>query len=301
MIAVSPWTGQAVLVSGLAMAGLVAVKLVRRHLDTAAPLAAVLVLLAAGGVSKAVSAQAPHGGSTQDSLVLHSRVLDEPRPINIYLPRAYAVEPTRRFAVLYMPDGGTHEDFPQVVATVDSLIALGEIRPVIVVGIANTERRRDMTGPTTVASDSAIAPRVGGSAAFRRFIAEELIPTIDERYRITGERHIIGESLAGLFIVETLVEQPDLFTGYVALDPSLWWNRGALVERAVERADFSPAGTLLFLASSDVVEIAGSTARLAELYRGAGVAIHHHARPDLTHATIYRAMKVGALKAVLRP
>jgi low temperature requirement protein LtrA/predicted alpha/beta superfamily hydrolase len=306
VISASPWTGQAVLVSGLAMAGLVAATLARRHREAVGRVAVQLGVLAAGSVLAidGAHAQARSPAATQDSLVLRSTVLAEARPIHVYLPAAHAHDATRRFPVLYMPDGGTHEDFPHVVATVDSLIALGAIRPVIVVGIANTERRRDMTGPTRVASDRAIAPRVGGSAAFRHFIATELIPLIDGRYRTTPERVIIGESLAGLFIVETLVERPELFTGYVALDPSLWWNDGALLDRAAERLPGMPdEERTLFLASSDVREIAEPVARLAELYRTArrsGTAVHLHQRPDLGHATIYRAMKVAGLEAVLR-
>ena len=125
-----------------------------------------------------------------------------------------------------MPYGGIDEDFPHVVNAVESLVRQGKVRPVIVVGIPNTQRRRDLTGPTEVASDRAIAPKVGGSAAFRQFIREELIPEIDRRYKTTAERGIIGESLAGLFVVETFLEEPSLFTHYVALDPSLWWNKG---------------------------------------------------------------------------
>jgi hypothetical protein len=68
------------------------------------------------------------------------------------------------------------EDFPHVTATVQSLITAGAMRPFIVVGIENPERRRDMTGPTEVAEDRKIAPRVGGSAAFRTFIRDELMP-----------------------------------------------------------------------------------------------------------------------------
>src|SRR5690242_19261641 len=153
-----------------------------------------------------------------DSLSVTSHALSEVRRINVHVPRAYASSPSTRFPVLYMPDGGIDEDFPHVVNTVDSLIALGQIRPVIVVGVPNTERRRDLTGPTKVHSDSAIAPHVGGSAAFRHFFRDELIPEIDKRYRTTPERGIIGESLAGLFVVETFLREPKLFDHYIAFD-----------------------------------------------------------------------------------
>jgi uncharacterized protein len=83
-----------------------------------------------------------------DTLTVVSRVLGETRRINVHTPVGYAASPRSRFPVLYMPDGGIDEDFPHVVNTVDSLIALRLIRPVIVVGIPNTEPRRDLTGPT---------------------------------------------------------------------------------------------------------------------------------------------------------
>src|SRR5438309_479825 len=126
--------------------------------------------LAFAGALAAQVATAPADAiPVHDTFTVVSRVIGEPRPINVHVPSSYGSSSTARFPVLYMPDGGLDEDFPHVVNTVDSLIALGRIAPVIVVGIPNTERRRDLTGPTRIHSDSAIAPHVGGSAAFRKF------------------------------------------------------------------------------------------------------------------------------------
>ena len=241
---------------------------------------------------------------TYTPFTLPSHALGEDRVVNVHLPEGYAAEGGRRYPVLYMPDGGLDEDFPHVVNTVDSLVALGRIRPVIVVGVPNTERRRDLTGPTRLASDSAIAPRVGGSAAFRAFFGEELIPAIDARYRTTGERAIVGESLAGLFIVETLLREPALFTHYVALDPSLWWNAGALVDSAASALARLPRGPrTLELSSSSVDEIATATARLAALLDRVPdrrLRARYTPRPDLTHATIFRGEGPSALARALR-
>jgi len=239
-----------------------------------------------------------------ETFTLASEALGEDRPVNVHMPDGYDASPAARFPVLYMPDGGLHEDFPHVVHTVDSLIASGAIRPVIVVGIPNTERRRDLTGPTTVASDSTIAPRVGGSAAFREFLRDELIPAVEARYRTTDERAIVGESLAGLFVVEVFLTEPGLFDHCIALDPSLWWNGGALVDSATERLKaFDATPRTLYLANSDVPDIAAGTARLADLLRAAppqGLAWVYAPRPDLTHATIFRAVKASALANALR-
>lgn len=242
-------------------------------------------------VAQTAAAQEPV--PPHETFTLASATLGEARRINVYTPPGYAADGTARFGVLYMPDGGVEEDFPHVAATVDAAIRAGEMRPVLVVGIENTERRRDMTGPTEVASDRAIAPRVGGSAAFRRFIASELMPEVRRRYRVTDETAIIGESLAGLFIVETFLEQPELFDTYIALSPSLWWNGEALVRSAAGRLR-AHAGVraALYLSSADEDNIAPAAARLAEILRAdapAGVRWEYRPRPDLTHGTIYRA------------
>jgi predicted alpha/beta superfamily hydrolase len=238
-----------------------------------------------------------------EAFTLQSRALDEPRLVNVYLPPAYRASPSVRLPVLYMPDGGVDEDFAHMIQTVDSLIALGELRPVLVVGIPNTQRRRDLTGPTRVASDSTIAPRVGGSAAFRRFIRDELIPAIEGRYRVTDERAIIGESLAGLFIVETFLVEAALFDHYIAFDPSLWWNDGALLDSTTTLlAAQREVPRSLQLGSSGEPTLAAATARLASILASpAGDRLHsrHEARPDLTHATIFRALKPRALLGAL--
>ncbi len=80
------------------------------------------------------------------------------------------------------------------------------------VGIETIDRRKELTGPTQDArSCSEQYPSAGHSADFRRYIAEEVIPLVEARYRTDGNRGVIGESLAGLFIVESALAEPGLF------------------------------------------------------------------------------------------
>jgi predicted alpha/beta superfamily hydrolase len=155
-----------------------------------------------------------------------------------------------------------------------------------------------------VKSDSAIAPVVGGSAAFRKFLRDELIPEIERRYRTTRERAIVGESLAGLFVVETFLNEPSLFTHYAALDPSLWWNNGALVESASAKiAAFGAAPRSLYLASSAEPSTATGCARIDGLLKAAaprGLRWSYTPRPDLTHANIFSTLELTALSEALR-
>jgi hypothetical protein len=179
------------------------------------------------------------------------------------------------------------------------------MRPFLLVGIENTQRRRDLTGPTDNAEDRTIAPNVGGSAAFRRFVRTELMPLIEARYRTTPERAIVGESLAGLFVVETFFLEPDLFDTYIAFDPSLWWNDGKLLDGAPARLrDPALQGRTLFLASSSERELAELTARLADLlakHAGSGLSWHYRPMPEEAHATIYHPAALRAFRHLFGP
>jgi predicted alpha/beta superfamily hydrolase len=269
-------------------------------------IAVAAALLAADMGTAHAQAAAPGTAATPlaigQTFTLESKALGETRRINVYLPSAYIDSATVRLPVLYMPDGGLAEDFLHVAGLVQVLTGNGTMRPFILVGIENTQRRRDLTGPTTVAEDKKIAPKVGGSAAYRQFIREELMPQVKQRYRTTAETAIVGESLAGLFVVETLVLEPKLFNTYIAFDPSLWWNKGQLVAQAntLLRAPGRPPVTVYLTTSSDgdpkvmqqVVDAAGPTA--ARTW-------HFEPMPEETHATIYHPAALRAFRAVFKP
>lgn len=238
------------------------------------------------------------------TVTLESRILGETRVVNIYTPPGYDSPGVTSYPVVYMPDGGMAEDFPHIANTLDSLIALRAIAPVILVGIENTERRRDLTGPTAVGSDSAIAPRVGGSAGFRRFLRDELMPLIRARYRTTEVTTIVGESLAALFIVETFLLEPGLFRHYIALSPSLWWNGGALLRAAPARLrELTELPRILYLTAATEPGIAAETAALAGILKKhapAALFWYYEPRPDLEHSTIFRRAAPAAFVTVLK-
>jgi len=233
---------------------------------------------------------------SHETLRIQSVAMSETRRISVYLPPAYDLSRDVTYPVLYMPDGGEQEDFPHLAKAIDELIRSGQVRPMLVVGIENTQRRRDMTGPTEVESDRKIAPQVGGSAAFRTFITNELIPVIHARYRVSDDEAIIGESLAGLFVVETLFLRPQTFDTYIALDPSLWWNNQQWVRQAQERLRaMTGANPRLYIATgepgqSNAQEVAAFAQEL-QAHAGAALKWDFVPRPELRHDTIYRGLE----------
>lgn len=239
-----------------------------------------------------------------ESFTIDSRILGETRRINVYLPPGYNASPASRVPVLYMPDGGMGEDFLHVAGLVQVSVGNQTMRPFLLVGIENTQRRRDMTGPTSNEDDKKIAPKLGSSAAFRRFIRNELMPEIKERYRTTSETAIVGESLAGLFVIETLLLEPDLFETYIAIDPSLWWNNEDLVNSAAEKLQTQPRlEKSLYFVSSEEKGNAVIMQRFAKILTAAaptGLRWHYENMSEEKHSTIYHPAALKAFRALFK-
>ncbi len=261
------------------------------------------VVLARPAASQQASERAPL--VIGETFTLESRVLGEERRINVYRPKIYAETDEQPLPVLYMPDGGIEEDFLHIAGLLQISVMNGTMRPFLLVGIENTERRRDLTGPTDVEEDRAIAPRVGGSAEFRGFIRNELMPVVKATFATTDETAIVGESLAGLFIVETFLLEPDLFDTYIAFDPSLWWNGAKLLADAPAHLQANHyEGTSLYFASSSEEEMTSLTESFAEVLEEAsiaGLSWYYEPMPDETHGTIYHPAALAAFRSVFRP
>jgi len=190
---------------------------------------------------------------TVDSI--HSQLLKEQRKIWVHVPHSQPAnaQANPRFPVVYLLDGD--RDFAGVVGTIDLLSSVNgnSFWPqMIVVGILNTNRTRDLT-PTRVTSglwiDSNTASVSGGGEAFLAFIEKELIPYIDSLFPTIPYRMLIGHSYGGLTVINTLMHHRNLFNSYVAIDPSMWWDNQHLLhetEVAVKTGSFT--GRTLFLA-----------------------------------------------------
>ncbi|MFT3698815.1 MAG: alpha/beta hydrolase-fold protein [Kofleriaceae bacterium] len=260
---------------------------------------ALLVVVAACGGSLQEAPPPPElGTQLGETLTLHSKVLGETRVINVYLPPQYE-KGADKFPVLYIPDGGMAEDFPHVVGTVDTDIKNAVIRPIIVVGIENTERRRDLAGTTDVPDEQKVAPHAGGSDTFRTFLRDELKPMIAKTFRTTGESALMGESLAGLFAIETFLVEPGLFDDYISVDPSVWWNQGRLVDNApASIANWTKSPKLLYVATGDYKDTQDGVKQLGDQVRIAGtVQWIYEPMPAEHHNTIYAIAAIRGVRA----
>ena len=169
--------------------------------------------------------------SIGETLEINSTILNEHRTINIYLPNSYHTDSLKKYPVIYLLDGSKEEDFIHIGGIVQfcSFSWINIIEESIVVGIANVDRKRDFTYPSTMEIDHKEFPTSGKSDRFIDFIGKELQKMIAEKYRITAKKTIIGQSLGGLLATEILFKNPNMFDNYIIVSPSLWWDNENLL------------------------------------------------------------------------
>ena len=216
----------------------------------------------------------------------------EARQVNVYLPDGYDTAQT--YPVLYLIDGGLQQDFLHVAGTSALNAIWGRSQPVIVVGIETKDRRAELIGTRGGREERELFPTAGKSAAFRAFLTDTVKPLVEANYPVSGDDAVMGESLAGLFIVETWLAQPDLFDRYAAINPSLWWEGQALARSAAATAqDGRDRGQILVSYSNEGPQTEAGVRMVADAAGEIGCLLP---RGDLTHATAYHILTPQVLQ-----
>lgn len=162
-----------------------------------------------------------------------SQFLSHSRTLSVWLPPGYDHDSDRRYPVLYLHDGqnlfDAHTAFAGVPwrcdETAEVLVRNGHCRPVILVGVANTQDRLREYGPQPESDDDL-------SWAYGSFLTREVKPFIDAEYRILpgpGNAGVGGASMGGLISLVLCERYPEHFGLCAAMSPSLWWDDERLV------------------------------------------------------------------------
>jgi predicted alpha/beta superfamily hydrolase len=176
------------------------------------------------------------------TIQLPSKILNEERQLDIYLPPRYNLT-NARYPVVILLDG--EQNFLHTVGSSNFLAGTGDLPQLIIVGIPNTNRNRDFT-PTATAQN----PSGGGAEKFISFMRNELLPNIDHNFRTVPFRILIGNSLCGMFTLYQLVRHGDLFQGYIVISPYLRYDNFLLLNMIRENnIPFYPGHRFLYLAA----------------------------------------------------
>lgn len=220
-------------------------------------------------------AQSPNNFSLGFADSVKSDILKEQRQLLIYTPyhgKRSRAATKDRYPVIYVLDG--ENNFRSVAITVERLSDMGLCPPMIVVGIPNTDRSRDLT-PTTVANNTDGVKNSGGGERFLAFIEKELIPHIDSNYLTAAYKLFMGHSLGGLMVVQAMVHHKEMFNGYVAIEPSIWWDDHKVLndaKSAIENKSYVHKTLFLAIANhmgkgADTIAVQTDTTGQTELTR----------------------------------
>jgi predicted alpha/beta superfamily hydrolase len=234
------------------------------------------------------------------SFALPSATYGGTREINVWLPPGYG-QSDQTYPVLYLLDGGQAQDFHHISGLAQLGTIVGATRDVIVVGVTSVDRRNELALPTDNPELIARYPTQGQSARFRQFLADELLPFVEAHYRTNGETALMGESLAGLFVVETFLKEPQMFDAYVAVSPSLWWDGGQLARQAGAhlRDHSNDPRTLILPLGDEGGEMQAAMDVLVGNLRDfamPGLSWTYEPRPTESHATIYHGAALDAFR-----
>lgn len=183
-------------------------------------------------IASAANAQFVTG--TVKRLTIKSAVLGEDRVVLVRTPGGYETNKLS-YPVLYMTDGDAH--MVHTASTIEFLSENGRMPDLIVVGVTNTDRTRDLTPVKSTDKNAAGElrfPTSGGADNFLKFFETELIPEIEKQYRTQPYRILAGHSLGGLFAIHSMISKPGLFNSYIAVSPSLQWEHSETLKRATD-------------------------------------------------------------------
>jgi len=181
----------------------------------------VFILFDTSGSGQQLVASIAHTVHTIDSTVL-----GEQRTVLVRVPPGYD-RSTQRFPVLLMLDAHAPQN-GMMSSIIESQAFAGAMPEMIVVGIQNTNRTRDLTPTKTERAGS------GGGDKFLDFIEQEVLPLVDKSYRTESYRVYAGHSLGGLAVVYAMATRPHLFGGYIAASPVLHWDNNFVVKKTEE-------------------------------------------------------------------
>ena len=157
---------------------------------------------------------------------IHSRVLHQDRQIYIHVPKLDSADIHKALPVLYLLDGENH--FHILSAYIEYLRHWQVIPPMIVVGMVNADRIKDLTPTNSLIDfDGKVDSKYktsGGNEQFFTFIQQELMPYIETNYKTTPFKIFAGHSFGGLTVINCMLMHPDMFDAYIAISPSLWFG-----------------------------------------------------------------------------
>lgn len=187
-----------------------------------------------------------------------SEILHETRKIWVYTPQRTPGNANQKYPVMYLLDGNRF--FVSTLGMVQQLSSTDVMPDMIIVGVLNTIRERDLT-PTKNVDDAMVKEMAmnlrgsGGADDFLSFMEKELIPYIDSKYSTQPYKLLLGHSFGGLTAMHAMLNRPKMFNAFICIDPSMWWDNVKYLQgtkKALMQKDLS--GTALYMGIANTMD-----------------------------------------------
>lgn len=230
-----------------------------------------------------------------ETSTMYSEILKEDRKLDIHLPEGYG-ESDKTYPILFLLD--SDYNFKHAVGTLEYLYKNRRIPQMIIVGIRNTRRNRDLSPQSSRLSQEERDRMglVGGADNFRKFIQMELMPHINKNYKAAPYEVIVGHSLGGLFNTYCFFNHPDIFNAYVTISPSLWYPNKFIsqdFDEAIKEPSKVSATFYMTLANEnkgtmrgDVLKLSGKFHNYINAHPEADLRFKYEPMPEESHGSI---------------
>ena len=196
-----------------------------------------LVLIQTNALASVSSSSGVFEIRNSEVFTIESSVLGRSYDVYVKVPHDYYSDESasKDYPVLYLNDG------PHTFKVASGVTHFGSMDKAVVVGIAfahgengQFSRVRDLTPER---DESWTSYQTGGASHYLQFIEKEIIPFVENKYRVNPQRRILaGHSLGGSFGTWVFLNKPELFSSYILTSPSLWWKDNAIFDTEAKYA-----------------------------------------------------------------
>jgi predicted alpha/beta superfamily hydrolase len=173
------------------------------------------------GLALWATAPGPPGAAAQEDgapvsigtyRVIESKVLGETRRLLIHLPRGYEGSAISYPVVYHTYGDYISTYYADAYSTLEELSGEARTPQLILVGIDNIDRYRDLRPLAHDGSPTAIDN-------YTRFLTEEVFPFVEANYRTSPYRIAVGPQAGAVFCLYTVMQNTDLFDAFILNNP----------------------------------------------------------------------------------
>lgn len=202
--------------------------------------------------------------------IIESKILKEKRTYIVNLPDSYNSEIKQNYPLVVLIDGGYY--FNLFTGVIGEMTNNGQVPEMIIIGLSKVDRVKDYTPTNSIISlngnkDENYLKTSGKSKLFLDFIEKELLVEIDNKYRTNSFKIMVGQSFGGLLAATSYLSPISLFDGYIAIDPSFWWDNQYIVKEIDNFNIEKTANNYFYLSSADKYENFSGATHIFELNR----------------------------------